>query len=400
MTGFRTRFQLRRRMIDAYEERNHGEEAGLKGEEIARKNLEKKLGPQGWKFLTGVLIPDPNRPVGRFEIDIVAISPKGIVLIEVKHWKGKIEVSDDGMKQTKGGVDYPFRRLDERINQVGRILRPSIVLSGVADDSPPIKAAIILTHRSSEASSDTMGQHKILNMKNSTAIKSLFDGEEKMNNETRDHILEKLMLFGTWDTIQHKGKEDSGLIRWGQIPEEKEEMIVEGIDILDRTKVSGFTIEPICGWFRTLFMTPYLKILIKLRTNETIESEISIDSRIPWIQPGIGHMSEGIPLTGVKHLDYGRETDEDPRDYARLEGIPYSKGDVIRGTVDGWHDKHGLFIELQPNMNGLIPMSLLPSLGLDNLKTLYPRGTSVRVVVTRVDHRRSRIALDFPEGDE
>ncbi len=73
---------------------------------------------------------------------------------------------------------------------------------------------------------------------------------------------------------------------------------------------------------------------------------------------------------------------------------------MIRGTVDGWHDKHGLFIELQPNMNGLIPMSLLPSLGLDNLKTLYPRGTSVRVVVTRVDHRRSRIALDFPEGDE
>ena len=142
MTSFRARFQLRRRMIEAIEEKNHGEEAGLMGEENARKNLDKKLGPQGWHFLTGVLIPDPNRPVGRFEIDIIAISPKGIVLIEVKHWKGKIDVSEEGMKQTRGGVDYPFHRLDDRINQVGRILRPTIIQSGVGDDAPPIKAAI------------------------------------------------------------------------------------------------------------------------------------------------------------------------------------------------------------------------------------------------------------------
>jgi len=115
MSSLRSRFQLRKRILDTLEEKNYGEEAGLMGEENARINLEKKLGPQGWKFLSGVLIPDPNRIVGRFEIDIIAISPKGIVLIEVKHWKGKIDVSDEGMKQTKGGVDYPFRRLDDRI---------------------------------------------------------------------------------------------------------------------------------------------------------------------------------------------------------------------------------------------------------------------------------------------
>jgi len=51
-----------------------------------------------------------------------------------------------------------------------------------------------------------MGQHRILKLKESTAIKSLFDGEERMKNNMRKHIIEKLLEFGTWDTIQHKGR--------------------------------------------------------------------------------------------------------------------------------------------------------------------------------------------------
>jgi len=400
MSTIRSRFKLRRRMLEAYQERNYSEEAGLRGEEIARKNLELKLGPQGWNFFSGALIPDPNRPKGRFEIDIVAISPKGIVLIEVKHWKGKIEVSEEGMKQVKGKVDYPFNRLDDRINQISRILRPTIIEKKVGEDSPPIKAAIILTHKNSSISSNKMGKHSILKMKDATAIKSLFDGEERMKSNMRKHIIEKILEFGTWDTIQHKGKNENGLIRWGQIPEESDELLIDGINILDRTQVKYFTIKQNCGWFKTLWENPTLSIEIYLHNNEQFQSNIHEDSRFPWIQPGIGVIEGGLPMIDIVRVDYGRKTDEDPRDKVRLEGIPYSNGDIVIGTVDGWHDKYGLFIELQPNMNGLIPMSVMPNLGLDNLKVLYPRGKSVRVRVTRVDHHRNRIALDFPEGDK
>ena len=400
MSTIRSRFKLRRRMLEAYQERNYSEEAGLRGEEIARKNLELKLGPQGWNFFSGALIPDPNRPKGRFEIDIVAISPKGIVLIEVKHWKGKIEVSEEGMKQVKGKVDYPFNRLDDRINQISRILRPTIIEKKAGEDSPPIKAAIILTHKNSSISSNKMGKHSILRMKDATAIKSLFDGEERMKSNMRKHIIEKILEFGTWDTIQHKGKNENGLIRWGQIPEESDELLIDGINILDRTQVKYFTIKQNCGWFKTLWENPTLSIEIYLHNNEQFQSNIHEDSRFPWIQPGIGVIEGGLPMIDIVRVDYGRKTDEDPRDKVRLEGIPYSNGDIVMGTVDGWHDKYGLFIELQPNMNGLIPMSVMPNLGLDNLKVLYPRGKSVRVRVTRVDHNRNRIALDFPEGDK
>ena len=400
MTSMRSRFRLRRKMLEAYQERNYGEEAGLRGEEIARKNLEGKLGPQGWKFLSGVLIPDPNRTKGRFEIDIIAISPKGIVLIEVKHWKGKIEVSQDGIKQVKGKVDYPFNRLDDRINQISRILRPSIIQNGLGEDSPPIRAVIVLTHKSSSISSTEIEKHRILKMKDATAIKSLFDGEERMKNNTRKHIIDKLLEFGTWDTIQHKGKNENGLIRWGQIPEERNELLVDGIDILDRTQVRYFTIKQNCGWFRTLWKNPTLSINIHLHNKKIIQSNIDEKTILPWIQPGIGVIEGGLSMIDIQRVDYGRKTDDDPRDKVRLEGIPYSNGDIVRGTVDGWHDTYGLFVELQPNMNGLIPMSLMPNLGLDNLKVLYPRGQSVRVIVTKVDHQRNRIALDFPEGDK
>ena len=160
------------------------------------------------------------------------------------------------------------------------------------------------------------------------------------------------------------------------------------------------TIKQNCGWFKTLWENPTLSIEIYLHNNEQFQSNIHEDSRFPWIQPGIGVIEGGLPMIDIVRVDYGRKTDEDPRDKVRLEGIPYSNGDIVMGTVDGWHDKYGLFIELQPNMNGLIPMSVMPNLGLDNLKVLYPRGQSVRVRVTRVDHHRNRIGLDFPEGDK
>ncbi|MEC7436163.1 MAG: S1 RNA-binding domain-containing protein, partial [Candidatus Thermoplasmatota archaeon] len=166
------------------------------------------------------------------------------------------------------------------------------------------------------------------------------------------------------------------------------------------TQVKYFTIKQNCGWFTTLWKNPTLSIEIHLRTNEIIQSNIGEDSLFPWIQPGIGVIEGGLPMIDIVRVDYGRKTDDDPRDKVRLEGIPYSDGDIVIGTVDGWHDTYGLFIELQPNMNGLIPMSIMPNLGLDNLKVLYPRGQSVRVMVTKVDHQRNRIALDFPEGDK
>ena len=43
MTTIRSRFKLRKKMLEAHQERNYSEEAGLQGEEIARKNLELKL---------------------------------------------------------------------------------------------------------------------------------------------------------------------------------------------------------------------------------------------------------------------------------------------------------------------------------------------------------------------
>ena len=63
-------------------------------------------------------------------------------------------------------------------------------------------------------------------MKEATTIKSLFDGEERMKSNMRKHIINKLLEFGTWDTIQHKGKNENGLIRWGQIPEERKELLI------------------------------------------------------------------------------------------------------------------------------------------------------------------------------
>jgi hypothetical protein len=74
-------------------------------------------------------------------------------------------------------------------------------------------------------------------------------------------------------------------------------------------------------------------------------------------------------------------------------------GQTYQGTIDGWHETHGMFVEILPGVNALLPMRSMPPIGYENLKNVYREGSGVSVVVKQAKGKR-RILLDFSEEED
>ena len=74
-------------------------------------------------------------------------------------------------------------------------------------------------------------------------------------------------------------------------------------------------------------------------------------------------------------------------------------GQSYQGTVDGWHETHGMFVELLPSVNALLPMRSMPPIGYENLKNVYREGSGVSVVVIQAKGKK-RILLGFSEEED
>lgn len=72
----------------------------------------------------------------------------------------------------------------------------------------------------------------------------------------------------------------------------------------------------------------------------------------------------------------------------------HSVGEVVYGKVANKVD-YGIFVELEPGIEGLLHKSKIPGAEEGNLKLVYPIGSNINVRVTEVDEIRRRLALEL-----
>lgn len=72
----------------------------------------------------------------------------------------------------------------------------------------------------------------------------------------------------------------------------------------------------------------------------------------------------------------------------------YSVGEIVYGKVANKVD-YGIFVELEPGIEGLLHKSKIPGAEAENLKSVYPIGSNINVRVTEVDEIHRRLALEL-----
>jgi len=88
-------------------------------------------------------------------------------------------------------------------------------------------------------------------------------------------------------------------------------------------------------------------------------------------------------------LTMRRLPDRDP--WERIE-MRYQEGQVVEGVVENGAD-FGVFVELEPGLSGLIPISELGVERDTDPRTVYPPGEKIKVKLMALDPGRQRISL-------
>ncbi|MFQ5632756.1 MAG: S1 RNA-binding domain-containing protein, partial [bacterium] len=80
------------------------------------------------------------------------------------------------------------------------------------------------------------------------------------------------------------------------------------------------------------------------------------------------------------------------------ENLPeqYAVDHIVEGKVEE-ATKYGVFVELEPGLTGLMPLSELKKMGFKNPEQDFPTGAALQVKISALDSNRRRISL-LPEG--
>lgn len=123
--------------------------AGARGELSLRRVMGRHHASRFGHSFGGKRVPrDPANPmVGRFEIDLVVVTPRRIAIVEVKHWSGTLRLdADRWVYQRRSGEEQVFKSLVAHNENKFRALQRYLRAEGV--DVPDARFAqwVVFTH--------------------------------------------------------------------------------------------------------------------------------------------------------------------------------------------------------------------------------------------------------------
>ena len=287
----------------------------------------------------GVRIPDPRSIKSKGEVDVVLLTDRGIVMIEVKHWKGDVSLDDDGddIVQRVRRPKKPISRLRDKCEMLKRM-----AVSRYSESVGEVFPLVVLTHRACRPSEEVRRLHTVCQFHElESKIDSLLGGLDPADASHSKRMGEMIPSFGTWDSIEYGGGakeigdfEDKSLpLGWYRKPLASVEVKVRG------------------GRLATLLRGPRLEVVRRGRDGEVTTSlqpkGAVVRLHQPWERKG--RRAKEVPIEYISRAEFGysepvdwasmiETTHEGGRDTRPKEvsGDPLSRfkeGDVVVGTV-------------------------------------------------------------------
>lgn len=221
--------------------------AGARGELSLRRVMGRHQSSRFGHIFGGKRVPrDPAQPAaGRYEIDLIVVTPRRIAIIEVKHWSGTLRLDGDHwVYQRRSGEVQAFDNLvahndgklralrqhlqaagldvpRERFNQLVVFTHPRLDLDGRLAEHPNVVTLYDLQVGGSRFGRGVSGSELLLAKliercaRPSTASKLTEGLLEMMTPATTAKIAEIVGQLRTWDVVRlHGGRELIGDLLW------------------------------------------------------------------------------------------------------------------------------------------------------------------------------------------
>ena len=369
-----------------------------------------KRHPSVIRVFQGIRVLDPDRMRGAGETDTIAITTRGVIVIETKNWRSDIICIDGDIIQKKllsARKKVPvISKIETKAGHLSRWLR-SLVRNPELDVTP----LVVLAHQFSKPTEE------VLRMGSVTKLDGLLDkideivsSSEELPVSEIERIINTVNRFGTFDSISF----DGGNIIHGDFDKMPLGWIREDVRIIN-VKIHG-------NRFQTLIRGPKLHL-------EIISWDGSVDQKI--IRAGEHHVSirppwakvSKVPLENLSSISFGNQGQEmefqlnpvisrkevnstnlDEKgvlESGKQNTWQFSKGMVLEDKIVLRHLKkdgktHSLLIELIPKgQKGLLSTTHLSDIHPVMFTTLFAEGKGVDVKVLKVKNN-GNVVLGLP----
>ena len=359
--------------------------------------------------LENIRIPDPSTKRGKKEVDVVLVTNRAIVLIEVKNWKGKIEKYEDGNGESDiFQADRNPKPVLSRIRGKCEVLK-RMAASRFSDFAGEVFPLVVLANKGGEPNQKISSMTSVCslhgNPNRSTkelhkAIDSLLEGLETAETHHTERMAQMLQSFGTWDSIHFDGggKEVGDFSR-----------IPQG---WDRSDVESVAIEVQGGRLMTLIRGPKITITTNKRDGSS-HSTICEEGHEIGLYKAWDNELISIPLEHLSRVEFGYNSQVDwsrvlsdskaPSGKSKDDRLlsRFKKGQVVTGTVLAHLPKDSdrvtaILVELVSNqVNGIASTKRLDT-SPEMIKFFYAVGKQIRVRIDRIRGRK-KIQLTIVE---
>ena len=354
-----------------------------------------------------IRIPDPDRPRGSGEVDVIAITDRAVILLEVKNWGGDVLLqNNDLVQQRLLDKGEPPKPVIEKLRAKVRMLqRCSLSIDQI--EMLEVLPIVVLANPKGNLSEEVLAHPEVSTVADLPAkIEALLAAREPASEEEIARQDALLRRFGTWDVLTF----DGGQRHTGDLIDED---LPDGWARADHTAVE-VAVEG--GWFPTLLRGPRLNVTFHRRdgtnTTETMAPGLTVRHTQPWDDSGIdgkgtypiehvrkvifGNAAifdwDGIPIVGPDGTSTEGVDTEDPLEKFKV-GETYP-GTVVHHLVDDGNI-HGILVELVARkVTGKIPSKEVERLNPDLIDMFYGVGKTVDVKIVKIDGpKRIQLAI-------
>lgn len=363
----------------------------------------------GWKCHKGIRIPNLDRSIGKLEIDSIAITDKGIYLIEVKNFVGKVSIDGQMLKQNDKIRGDVFGTLEKKVEIFKRI-----VLNLTGNPDIDVKGLLVFPNRKVELSDELKARKDVSDLKGLRKMIDHFNGHfSKLTAEESKMINETIPSFGTWDELH-----------WNEDYLQRGDLNVESLGLgLKRDDFKSITVENSRGYWTSLLFGPKITIRVmakdglvlverELNGNEIMEFHITGQKSISFIPTShirslsLGYLdSDGMKLrTRTKQVKSARSNRKGKQAKRGRQNNPnlandawkkFKPGDVADGTIlERWD--YGDLIELDAKgIKGLLKNRTFETeISLMMYQGTHSKGKPVKVkIIKSVSNKEIHLKL-------
>ncbi|MGB1955852.1 MAG: nuclease-related domain-containing protein [Candidatus Poseidoniaceae archaeon] len=241
----------------------------------------------------GLRIPKVLSRIGSGEVDVIALTDRCIVMIEVKFWKGKLSVDGNRCIQQNGRTPKPvLQTLESKVHNL-----KNLYLQRFKKDVE-VEHLLVFAHPKSSLSPELSSFRNVSTLDSlEETVKNLLSERHKLSSKAINDYRRIINTFGQYDSLCTP----AGACMFGDIVDEK------SAELIARKRCESVHIALSRGFLGTLLLGPRLEVTLNLRDRTREEKSIRPGDHVYFSQPWKAASSEErkLPIEFFSSINFG-----------------------------------------------------------------------------------------------